>query len=37
MLGEFGWYMVLISLVIGVIFWYLRFMLPPMPKPEGGL
>ena len=37
MLGEFGWYVVLISIVIGLIFWYLRYMLPKMPKPEGGL
>ena len=37
MLGEFGWYAVLISIVIGLLFWYLRFMLPSMPKPEGGL
>jgi len=37
MLGEFGWYLVLISIVIGLLFWYLRYMLPKMPKPEGGL
>ncbi|MBN1165848.1 MAG: CPBP family intramembrane metalloprotease [Methanospirillaceae archaeon] len=37
MLGEFGWYMVLISIVIGLLFWYLRYMLPKMPRPEGGL
>ena len=37
MLGEFGWYVVIISMVIGLLFWYLRYMLPTMPKPEGGL
>jgi membrane protease YdiL (CAAX protease family) len=37
MLGEFGWYGVIISIVVGGIFWYLRYMLPAMPKPEGGL
>ena len=37
MLGEFGWYVVLISIIIGLLFWYLRYMLPAMPKPEGGL
>ncbi|MDD1719580.1 MAG: CPBP family intramembrane metalloprotease, partial [Methanoregulaceae archaeon] len=37
MLGEFGWYMVLISIVLGLVFWHLRYMLPKMPKPEGGL
>ncbi len=37
MLGEFGWYVVLISIVLGLVFWYLRYMLPKMPKPEGGL
>lgn len=37
MLGEFGWYAVLISIAIGLLFWYLRFMLPTMPRPEGGL
>jgi len=37
MLGEFGWMCVLISIVIGLLFWYLRFMLPAMPRPEGGL
>ena len=37
MLGEFGWYVVLISIGIGLLFWYLRYMLPAMPKPEGGL
>lgn len=37
MLGEFGWYVVLISIGIGLLFWYLRYMLPKMPRPEGGL
>lgn len=37
MLGEFGWYMVLISIVIGLLFWYLRDRLPKLPRPEGGL
>jgi membrane protease YdiL (CAAX protease family) len=37
MLGEFGWYVVVISIVIGLLFWYLRYMLPELPKPEGGL
>ena len=37
MLGEFGWYALLISIVIGLLFWHLRYMLPGMPKPEGGL
>jgi len=37
MLGEFGWFALLISIVIGLLFWHLRYMLPSMPKPEGGL
>jgi len=37
MLGEFGWLSVLVSIVIGLLFWHLRYMLPKMPKPEGGL
>jgi membrane protease YdiL (CAAX protease family) len=37
MLGEFGWYVVLISIVIGLVCWHLRFMLPKMPVPGGGL
>jgi uncharacterized protein len=37
MLGEFGWFALLISIVIGLLFWHLRYMLPAMPKPEGGL
>ncbi len=37
MLGEFGWYAVLISIVIGLLFWYLRDRLPKLPRPEGGL
>jgi membrane protease YdiL (CAAX protease family) len=37
MLGEFGWCVVLISIVIGLLFWHLRYMLPKMPKPGGGL
>jgi membrane protease YdiL (CAAX protease family) len=37
MLGEFGWFAVLISIVIGLLFWHLRYLLPAMPKPEGGL
>jgi len=37
MLGEFGWYAVLISIAIGLLFWHLRAMLPQMPRPEGGL
>lgn len=37
MLGEFGWFALLISIVIGLLFWHLRYMLPPMPRPEGGL
>jgi membrane protease YdiL (CAAX protease family) len=37
MLGEFGWFAVLISIAIGLLFWYLRSLLPAMPKPEGGL
>jgi membrane protease YdiL (CAAX protease family) len=37
MLGEFGWYIVLISIIIGLLFWHLRYMLPKMPKPDGGL
>jgi membrane protease YdiL (CAAX protease family) len=36
MLGEFGWCVVIISIVIGLLFWHLRYMLPAMPKPEGG-
>ncbi|MDD5144068.1 hypothetical protein [Methanoregula sp.] len=37
MLGEFGWCVLLISIVIGLLCWHLRYMLPKMPKPEGGL
>jgi membrane protease YdiL (CAAX protease family) len=37
MLGEFGWHLVIISIVIGGIFWYLRYMLPATPNPDGGL
>lgn len=37
MLGEFGWYVVLISIVIGLLFWYLRDRLPELPRAEGGL
>lgn len=39
MLGEFGWYvvLVLISIVIGLLFWHLRYLLPAMPEPGGGL
>jgi hypothetical protein len=37
MLGEFGWFALLISIVIGLLFWHLRYMLPTMPRPEGGL
>ena len=37
MLGEFGWFCVLISVVLGLLFWNLRNLLPKMPKPEGGL
>jgi uncharacterized protein len=37
MLGEFGWFALLVSIVIGLLFWHLRYMLPAMPKPEGGL
>ncbi len=37
MVGEFGWYTVLISIILGLLFWHLRYMLPTMPKPEGGL
>ncbi len=37
MLGEFGWYVVIISIVIGFLFWHLRDRLPDMPRPEGGL
>ena len=37
MLGEFGWLTVLVSIVIGLLFWHLRSLLPAMPKPEGGL
>lgn len=37
MLGEFGWYVVLISIVIGLLFWHLRDRLPNLPRPEGGL
>jgi membrane protease YdiL (CAAX protease family) len=37
MVGEFGWYTVLISIILGLLFWHLRSMLPAMPKPEGGL
>jgi uncharacterized protein len=37
MLGEFGWLSVLMSVVIGLICWHLRYMLPALPKPEGGL
>jgi uncharacterized protein len=37
LLGEFGPYALLISIVIGLLFWHLRYMLPPLPRPEGGL
>jgi membrane protease YdiL (CAAX protease family) len=37
MLGEFGWYVVLISIVIGLVCWYFRYLLPKMPRPGGGL
>ncbi|MDP3563605.1 MAG: type II CAAX endopeptidase family protein [Methanoregula sp.] len=37
MLGEFGWFALLVSIVIGLLFWHLRYMLPAMPRPEGGL
>lgn len=37
MLGEFGWFCILISIVLGLLFWHLRYMLPAMPRPEGGL
>jgi membrane protease YdiL (CAAX protease family) len=37
MLGEFGWYVVLVSIVVGLVFWSLRNRLPGMPRPEGGL
>ena len=37
MLGEFGWFCVLISVLLGLLFWHLRYLLPKMPKPEGGL
>jgi membrane protease YdiL (CAAX protease family) len=37
MIGEFGWFTVLISIAIGLLFWHLRSMLPAMPKPEGNL
>jgi len=37
MIGEFGWYTVVLSLVLGLVFWHLRYLLPTMPRPEGGL
>jgi len=37
MFGEFGWCTLLISIGIGLLFWHLRYMLPKMPRPEGGL
>ncbi len=37
MVGEFGWYTVLISVILGLLFWHLRDRLPHMPRPEGGL
>lgn len=37
MVGEFGWFTVLISIVLGLLFWHFRNRLPTMPKPEGGL
>lgn len=37
MVGEFGWFTVLISIVLGLLFWHLRDRLPVMPRPEGGL
>lgn len=37
MVGEFGWFCVVISVLLGLLFWHLRYMLPKMPKPEGGL
>jgi membrane protease YdiL (CAAX protease family) len=37
MLGEFGWFFVLISIIIGLLCWYFRSMLPEMPRPGGGL
>ncbi|NMB79608.1 MAG: CPBP family intramembrane metalloprotease [Methanomicrobiales archaeon] len=37
MLGEFGWFCVIISILLGLLFWHLRYMLPNMPHPEGGL
>lgn len=36
-LGEFGWFSVLVSVVIGLTCWHFRYLLPKMPKPEGGL
>jgi membrane protease YdiL (CAAX protease family) len=37
MVGEFGWLTVLISIVLGLLFWHLRKQLPKMPSPGGGL
>jgi hypothetical protein len=37
MVGEFGWFTVIISIALGLLFWHLRYMLPKMPRPEGGL
>lgn len=37
MVGEFGWFCVLLSIALGLLFWHLRYMLPKMPEPEGGL
>ena len=37
MLGEFGWYVVLISIIIGLLFWYLRGHAAGNAKTRGGI
>lgn len=37
MIGEFGWFTMLLSIILGVVFWYLRYQLPQTPNREGGL
>jgi membrane protease YdiL (CAAX protease family) len=37
MVGEFGWFTVVLSIALGLLFWHFRYMLPTMPRPEGGL
>ena len=36
MIGEFGWFTVLLSMILGLLFWHLRYQLPRIPNPAGG-